>query len=58
MVEILKLAHYSWREADGKVGPQTQVTWRNDKGQVKVTILPGTIRDREKLKRKVRLHRG
>ena len=58
MVEILRLAHYSWREADGKVGPQTQVTWRDDKGKVKVTVLPGTLTDRDQIARRVRLHRG
>lgn len=58
MVEILKLAHYSWREADGKVGPQTQVTWRDDKGQIKVTVLKGTLKDQEKITREVRARHG
>lgn len=57
MVEILRLAHYPWREADGKVRPQTQVTWRDDKGQVKVTVLKGTLTDREKIAREVRARR-
>lgn len=57
MVEILKLVHYSWRGADGKVGPQTQVTWVDDKGEIRVTVLEGTLRDREKVLREVRLKR-
>jgi len=58
MVEILRVAHYPWRDPDGKVGPQTQVTWRDDKGKVTVTVLPGTLRDREKITREVRARRG
>ena len=55
MVEILRVSHYAWREADGKVGPKTQVTWKDEKGDVHLSVLEGTLRDREKIERAVKL---
>ena len=58
MTEILKIVHYPWRDPDGKVRPKTQVTWRDDKDMVYIDVLEGTLRDREKILREVKLHRG
>jgi len=58
MVEILKLAHYTWPDAQGRHVPQTQVTWRDAQGKVKVTVLKGTLTDREKITREVRARHG
>jgi len=57
VVEILSVSYYSWREADGSVGPKTQVRWRDERGGLHITVLEGTIRDRARLEREVRARR-
>ena len=55
MVEIITISRYSWRDPDERVRPKTQVTWRDAKGAVHVTVLDGDLWDLEKIVRKVRL---
>jgi len=53
MIEILKVTHYDWRGPDGKVRPKTQVTWRDEAGQVHITVLKGTLWETPVIEREV-----
>lgn len=57
MVEILQVSHFTWRRPDEKVVPRTRVTWKDAKGELRSTILEGTLRDRSEVERKVKLIR-
>jgi len=53
MIEILKVTRYEWRDPDGKIRPKTQVTWRDAKGGIHITVLEGTLWEPERIEKEV-----
>lgn len=53
-MKIIGVSHFTWRLPDGKLVPRTRVTWRDDRDQLRSTVLEGTLRDEAELERRVR----
>jgi len=53
-MKIMSVTHFTWRTPEGRAVPRTRVTWRDDRDQVRSTVLEGTLKDEARIEREVR----